>query len=840
MLTAPQLEPADAAAQGADVADRPTALVTGSNGGVGLALARKLASDGWRVLLHGRDPEKLARAHRGLGDPHESLRADLADLGAVRQLAGNVREATDRLDALVHNAGLVSPTLTRTGAGVETTMAVNALAPFVLTDALRPLLEATATAHGGARVVTVSSEAHKGGDASAVSDLLNGPGDGYSSIKAYAQSKLVATAWTLELARRLDETGVTANACHPGVVRTGCSAASAARSGSWRRRSRSFYLPPSKGAESPYLLATAPAYGTRTGRFVTRGHVRGPHEADPPARAASPVFGAAVWGRARPAGGGSGRVTLAGGRAAGRGPAGQRLCLEAVSRGPDPPSPPSPAMRPVLLAAALLAATASAPLVAQPAAEVPVERVILFTSGVGYFEHAGRVAGDADVTLRFDEAALNDVLKSLVVEDRAGRVAGVVYPTQAPVERTLRSFAIDLSGGPDLAAVLRQVRGAEVIVATPDGPVRGTVLAVGEQPRGDDGAAVEVLTLATDAGLVTVRLDTARRIEFVDPSLQAELDAALDALAEARGGERKPVRVQFRGGGARPVRLGYVVEAPVWKTSYRLVLPEAGATRAAVGALQGWALVENPTEADWTNVDLTLVSGRPVSFVTDLYTPRYVDRPVVTLDDDAVVRPETYAAGVGGGASQVSVRTGGPAGTISGTVRDAETGEPLPGANVRVEGTGAGAATDRDGRFQIGVGPGTYTVAVSFIGYATARETVRLAGGSGRVLDARLAAAGELSEVAVTALSGRASGAVVRSAPAAAPPPPPLDPTAGVVAQGEAGDFGELFAYRLGEVTLPRRGSAMLPIVAGPVEAERLSVYTGRGGAAPDAGRPPG
>ena len=372
---------------------------------------------------------------------------------------------------------------------------------------------------------------------------------------------------------------------------------------------------------------------------------------------------------------------------------------------------------------------------------------------------------------------------------------------------------------------------------TPDGPVRGTVLAVGRQPREAGGTAVpvEVLTLATAEGLVTVRLDTARRIAFVDPSLQAELEAALDALAEARGGERKPVRVQFRGGGARPVRLGYVVEAPVWKTSYRLVLPETGPTRAATAALQGWALVENPTEADWTDVDLTLVSGRPVSFVTDLYTPRYVDRPVVTLDDDAVVRPETYAAGVGGGASQVSVRSGGPAGTISGTVRDAETGEPLPGATVRVEGTGAGAATDAAGRFQIAVGEGVYRVVVSFVGYETARETVRLAGGSGRVLDARLASGAQLSEVAVTALSARASGAVVRSAPAAAPPPS-LDPTAGVVAQGEAGDFGELFAYRLGQVTLPRRGSAMLPIVAGPVEAERLSVYTGAAGRHPMRG----
>ena len=480
---------------------------------------------------------------------------------------------------------------------------------------------------------------------------------------------------------------------------------------------------------------------------------------------------------------------------------------------------------------------------AQPAAEVPVDRVILFTSGVGYFEHAGRVTGDADVTLRFGQAALNDVLKSLVVEAAGGRVAGVVYPSQAPVERTLRSFAVDLSGAPDLADVLRQVRGAEVVVETPGGTVRGTVLSVGQQPREAGGAAVsvDVLSLVTPGGLVTVRLDTARRIAFVDPALQAELEGALAALAEASGGDRKPVRVQFRGAGARRVRLGYVIESPVWKTSYRLVLPAAsgGASGSGSAALQGWALVENPTEADWADVDLTLVSGRPVSFVTDLYTPRYVDRPVVTLADDAPVQPETYAAGVGRGAG-ASVRAGGAPGTISGTVRDPD-GQPLIGATVRVEGTRFGAAADGGGRFEIaGLPPGTYGLTASFVGFEPYSRSVTLSGGAGLVVDVRLAEGGALDEVTVSALSGRAAGrerAMLASdvAPAAAPAaaPPPIDPTASVVALGDQGDFGELFAYRLGQVTLPRRGSAMLPIVGADVRAERLSVYSGSAGRHP-------
>ncbi|GAB5535743.1 MAG: DUF4139 domain-containing protein [Rubricoccaceae bacterium] len=379
---------------------------------------------------------------------------------------------------------------------------------------------------------------------------------------------------------------------------------------------------------------------------------------------------------------------------------------------------------------------------AQPSDDLPVERVILFTSGVGYFEHGGRVSGDSEVVLRFDESALNDVLKSLLVEDARGRVAGVVYPTQAPVERTLRSFAIDLSGSPDLAGILRQVRGAEVIVTTPSGDMRGTVVSVELAMRdiGDGVGQVPVLSMLTSSGLTTVRLDTARRLRFTDASLQAELEGALTALAEARGGERKPVRVQFRGNGSRPVRLGYVVESPVWKTSYRLVLPEGD---SGEGQLQGWALVENPTESDWRNVDLTLVSGRPVSFIQDLYTPRYVQRPVVFAQNDALVRPESYASG-------------------------------LPARGVGAVSDLQGSVVEGDGGLNI---------------------------------------------------RGGRDEEVQFYSPAPPPPARPLDISNSVQAQGDAGDFGELFAYRLGDVTLPRRGSAMLPIVADAVDAERLSIY---------------
>ena len=280
--------------------DRPTALVTGSNGGVGLALAEKLAGAGWRVILHGRNEGKLSRAHAQLGSSHEAISADLADLDAVRRLAADVGERTDRLDVLVHNAGLLRPSLEHTAAGVEMTMAINALAPFVLTNELRPLVERTAAERGGARVVTVSSIAHRGGrirttDPAALADDLREPKGAYSSFGVYGQTKLVATTWTFELARRLEGTGVTANACHPGVVQTDVFDGLGGLLGATARATSFLYLSPAQGAASPYLLATDPAYAERTGRWVTRGHLRGPHEATPPGQAVDPAVGGAVW-----------------------------------------------------------------------------------------------------------------------------------------------------------------------------------------------------------------------------------------------------------------------------------------------------------------------------------------------------------------------------------------------------------------------------------------------------------------------------------------------------------------------------------------------------------------
>ncbi|MEM6338016.1 MAG: hypothetical protein AAF752_15700, partial [Bacteroidota bacterium] len=283
---------------------------------------------------------------------------------------------------------------------------------------------------------------------------------------------------------------------------------------------------------------------------------------------------------------------------------------------------------------------------AQPAEDVPVRRVVLFSSGVGYFEHAGSVQGNAQTELRFKTEQINDVLKSLVLQDLGGgQIGAVVYPSQEPLARTLRSFQVDLAGNPTMAGVLDQLRGARVTVAAGGGTYTGTILGTETHPVSLGEMQVEQrtsLNLITGGLLRSVALRDVQSITLEDDELQRELDAALDALAQARDQDKKPVRISFDGRGSRPVRIGYVVETPVWKTSYRLLLPDEGGD---AGRLQGWAIVENQTDNDWAGVDLSLVSGRPISFRQDLYTPLYVERPLVQAKTYANVRPQEYEAG---------------------------------------------------------------------------------------------------------------------------------------------------------------------------------------------------
>jgi hypothetical protein len=279
--------------------------------------------------------------------------------------------------------------------------------------------------------------------------------------------------------------------------------------------------------------------------------------------------------------------------------------------------------------------------------DIPVRKVVLFSSGVGYFEHIGMISGNSSTELRFKTHQINDILKSLVLQDLdGGKVGTVVYPSQDPLAKTLRSFQVDLSTNPSLAELLTQIRGSQVKVTIQAEELQGTILGLENKQKmlSDKEQIVDVWVLNLIAGgtIRSMPLDEVQRVELEAPQLQEELHKALLALAQARGQAKKPVLITFEGSGERRVRVGYIVETPIWKTSYRLLLPE---TPEGPAKLQGWAIIENQTDNDWIDAQLALVSGRPISFVQELYTPLYLPRPMVKPELYAGLRPQTYESG---------------------------------------------------------------------------------------------------------------------------------------------------------------------------------------------------
>src|SRR5215207_10026653 len=286
----------------------------------------------------------------------------------------------------------------------------------------------------------------------------------------------------------------------------------------------------------------------------------------------------------------------------------------------------------------------------KPAVSLPISQVILFNSGVGHFTRSGEVEGDARVDLTFPEQDINDLIKSMTLRDLspAGRVAAVTYDSHDPIDRTLASFAINLNNSPSLAQILSQARGEQVEVslvgtAAQPGNLTGKIIGVEQQAQpSKDGppVPVTVLNLWCADGVRAVKLGEVQRLRFANPALENEVRRALETLAVSHDSQKKAVSLHFAGEGKRKVEVGYVVENPIWKTSYRLVLGNEEGARKPY--LQGWAVVENPTDEDWHSVTMALVSGRPISFKMDLYNPLYVSRPTVEPELFASLRPPTY------------------------------------------------------------------------------------------------------------------------------------------------------------------------------------------------------
>lgn len=300
-------------------------------------------------------------------------------------------------------------------------------------------------------------------------------------------------------------------------------------------------------------------------------------------------------------------------------------------------------MRQFLIAGAAWLAAAASPFAFADNADLRVSRVAVFSSGVSYFECEADVAESATAELTFRTDQINDIIKSLMVQDLGGGRVGVVgYASRDPVEKTLRSFGVDITGKPTLAQLLDQLRGEPVSITGKRNTI-GTILGVEkiETIVGDAEVTQDVINVLTESGVVQLRLADVEGVKLTNEKIDGELRKALATLAGSRDAGKKSVTLRFDGQGKRKVRVAYLLEAPIWKTSYRLVMSPEGKP-----FLQGWATVENATEEDWKDVQLSLVSGRPISFTMDLYTPLYIPRPREELELYASLRPPEYEGAI--------------------------------------------------------------------------------------------------------------------------------------------------------------------------------------------------
>jgi len=273
-----------------DMAGRVGA-VTGANAGIGRATARALAGMGAKVLACGRSRARLDEAITSIrADVADAdvvpLVADLSSVSAVRGLAESIQAQSQRLDVLINNAGIGVDRREETVDGFELTFAVNHLAPFVLTNALLPLLEASAPA----RVITVSSANHVGAKTLDLEDLQSRKRFAWQEV--YARSKLCNVLFTRELARRLVGTGVTANCLHPGVIATDFGAGGDLHGfNAWMFRVLKRFLPgPDRGARTSVYLASSPEVAEVTGAYFSD---RGPTK--PSRLATDDALAAALW-----------------------------------------------------------------------------------------------------------------------------------------------------------------------------------------------------------------------------------------------------------------------------------------------------------------------------------------------------------------------------------------------------------------------------------------------------------------------------------------------------------------------------------------------------------------
>jgi hypothetical protein len=279
---------------------------------------------------------------------------------------------------------------------------------------------------------------------------------------------------------------------------------------------------------------------------------------------------------------------------------------------------------------------------------LPVRKVVLYKNGVGYFEHAGTVAGNQKVAIDFTSPQLNDVLQSLTVLDEGGgHIAGVNYNSTTPLAEQLKTLSLGMSDDPNSTELFQALRGQRVeVVGGPGGAITGRLMSIESRSEktGNGDATVDkfyLTVVATSGAVRVVELTPALSVRPLDASLQGQVDRYLELLSDSHSNGLRHLTLDALGQGQRELRVSYISEVPVWKVTYRMVFPRTANGSATV---QGWAVVDNTVGVDWDNVQLSLVAGAPQSFIQPLSQPLYTRRPEIPIATAAQSTPQTHEA----------------------------------------------------------------------------------------------------------------------------------------------------------------------------------------------------
>lgn len=423
------------------------------------------------------------------------------------------------------------------------------------------------------------------------------------------------------------------------------------------------------------------------------------------------------------------------------------------------------------------------------ATQLPVTHVSLYKNGVGFFEHAGRVNGDEAVTIDLTSAQLNDVLQSLTAIDlNGGRITGASYNSTTPLEQQLRALPLSLGEEPTQQDLYHSLRGVQVEVTGAGGGFSGRILSLETRtvPAANDESKVgperRFLTVVADTGATrTLELTTATTVRLLDTTVRGDLNTYLELLGRNRTEGVRHLTLTDRGSGSRDLRVSFLSEVPVWKSTYRILFSDSlkgsgggSSNKVDTATLQGFSVVDNTTGEDWKNVQLSLIAGSPQSFLQPLAQPIYARRAEVPIAQDAQLTPQTHASAVELADSNTAVA--GVAGM---------TGVGMSMGN----GSGSGVAGGVMGG--IGNSPPPVPQSQRSIGGPVETNQKWLAKSAAPMVPYETVAAKSITPNTTTAA------------------------------------FDDFFAYNLTDpVTIPRNGSALVPILQTRIQSERVTLWS--------------